>query len=77
MPYEWDELKGPDAEELTGEDDSVDLRTCPACGQAIYEHAEQCPLCGEWVSAPRSTLGWWSAGLAVLLILAWLIMTVV
>jgi len=30
------------------EDDSV-VVTCPNCGADVYEDAEQCPSCGEWI----------------------------
>jgi hypothetical protein len=35
------------------EPDEADLATCPACGAEVYEDAEQCPVCGEWIT--RST----------------------
>lgn len=31
------------------DDDEAELIDCPACGAEIYEEAEQCPVCGEYV----------------------------
>ena len=59
----------PDEDDLTPDTDSVDLEPCPACGLQLYEQAEQCPHCGEWVvrsRGPRSP-GW---TVLVLLVLA-------
>ena len=40
------------------EDDSgeVVLVPCPACGERIYEEAERCPECGEWIA--RGLTAW-------------------
>lgn len=52
------------------EGDSVDLRCCPACQQDVYEDAEQCPACGEWLTPDRGRppRGWLL--LVILLIVA-------
>jgi hypothetical protein len=28
------------------------LSRCPACGELIYEDAQQCPHCKEWIVPP-------------------------
>ncbi len=68
-----------DSEPLDETDDEPALVDCPECGGAIYEEAEQCPLCGAYV-IHRSSLWtgrslWWIVlGLlgiaAVILVLA-------
>jgi len=64
-----------DLDELGGDDDETDVLPCPACGEEIYEDADQCPSCGHYftaASAPASSgsLWWWlllavAAGLAL------------
>lgn len=46
MSDEWnDDWESSDE----ADDDTPDLVACPACGEEIYEDAEQCPCCGEYV----------------------------
>ena len=50
------------------EDDTLDLIVCPACGEEIYEEAEQCPYCGEYVVGDNRVLAskpLWYAALAL------------
>lgn len=66
---EWDE---EDGDEVTDDGESVDTRTCPACGASVYEHADVCPKCGEYLSddnTGRSRKPWWIV-LAALLVLS-------
>lgn len=56
--YDDDDLdpsEYPDGDDLDDscDDDEADGadRTCPACGQAVYYDAQQCPHCGEWIVA--------------------------
>lgn len=37
-------------EEFGDSDDQVDTISCPNCRVEIYDEAEQCPHCGEYVS---------------------------
>lgn len=66
---DWD----PD-EDWEDDDAPVDVVRCPSCGAEIYEDAEQCPECGDYVihgnSAPWQGKPGWYAALAVLGILA-------
>lgn len=55
MSDEWsDDLDdaGPDE----ADDETAELAPCPACGEEIYEDAEQCPYCGEYVTHSTSAL---------------------
>ena len=36
------------------DDDDADLLPCPECGTEIYEDAEQCPICGAYVTFSTS-----------------------
>jgi hypothetical protein len=68
---EDDDWEDPEPDE--GDDESAELRDCPACGKAIYEEAEQCPYCGEYVTHSTSPLAgrsWWFVVLGVLGIIA-------
>lgn len=54
-------------------DDETQVVTCPACGAEVYEDAEQCPVCGEWITSsthPFAGRGLWFIGLGLLGILA-------
>ncbi|MCH2130118.1 MAG: hypothetical protein MK179_13295 [Pirellulaceae bacterium] len=56
--------------------DNVDFsetQTCPSCRSDIYEDAEQCPVCGEYIVWSRQTLSgrpWWFVALGLVGILA-------
>jgi hypothetical protein len=42
-------------------DDDVEELTCPSCGASVYEEAQQCPHCGDWItplSAAARTPTW-------------------
>jgi len=61
-----DELEdeGPqdiDLEELGG--DESETAPCPACGAEVYEDADRCPACGEFILAKlaggRGPVLWW------------------
>jgi len=73
---DWDDGNdaGPDGDEWSedawdADDDSVDTIRCGHCAADVYEDAEQCPHCGEWIIRGRtSSLSgkpvWWQiAGL--------------
>ena len=47
-PDDLDDREYPDAD--SWEDDSTDTRACPACGTDVYEDADQCPVCGEFLT---------------------------
>lgn len=37
--------------------DEDDTLPCPACGRQVYEDADQCPYCGEWIIPLRGRGG--------------------
>ena len=55
---------GPDHADADLLDESdTDTVACPACGAQIYEHADRCNACGEWI-VHRSSIWsrkalWW------------------
>lgn len=56
-----------DLQELGG-DDSVDVTICPACGAEVYEDAERCGACGQYLvrsQVARSAVPWWWIVLAI------------
>ena len=70
MPWNDDEL---DDREFPDEDDDTDdaapTRDCLRCGADVYEDAEQCPLCGTWLTAetsPWKGRAWWWVALGLL-----------
>ena len=52
------------------EDDEADTLVCPACGSEVYEDAEQCPYCREYLTSPSTSVladrPWWFVLLALL-----------
>ncbi len=58
---------GPADSDLT-EDESADIFRCPLCGGEVYEDAEKCSLCGQWILSshePSRRAGWWWIALAL------------
>ena len=56
---EWDEDRPLEDWEYPGGEDEEDLAStptapCPKCGCDVYDDAEQCPLCGEYLTRERS-----------------------
>ena len=51
----WPDEDWPD-EDWADEDESNETLPCPECGESIYEDAEQCPYCGNYVV--HSTSPW-------------------
>lgn len=58
------------------EDDDEDYDTveCPSCSASVYEDAEQCPVCGEYIHSAslRSLKPKWFVGIAIVLVVAML-----
>ena len=75
MPaQDWSDDEDDWDEDWTDEDEPADTVLCPNCAAEIYEEAEQCPVCGEYVvhqSGPpwQGKPGWYVA-LAVLGVIA-------
>ena len=68
-----DDLQWPDRQDRTPEDAELDEVPCPHCRNLIYEEAEQCPHCGQWVVQPSFSRGAVWRVLAVLVVLAFLL----
>ena len=63
-----------DLDELGGDDDESQTLPCPSCGAEIYEDADRCSVCGQYVTpgrSGRSVKSWWWVllGLIVLVML--------
>ncbi|MCA9273011.1 MAG: zinc ribbon domain-containing protein [Phycisphaerales bacterium] len=83
----WEDDHGPDFDELDPEGPSpADIRRldragspCPSCGSEIYDDASICPVCGEYILAPKQGLAktylWPIVGAIVLIIfvLTWVL----
>ncbi|QDU93303.1 hypothetical protein [Lignipirellula cremea] len=57
------------------DDESYDELLCPHCGAGVFELAECCPQCGEFLPVIAKTgpkLAWWWTVVAVLLLLGML-----
>jgi hypothetical protein len=62
---ELDEREYPDEDEGSDEPDTLD---CPECGREVYEHAEQCPHCGQYITHETGVWAgkpWWWIALAL------------
>ena len=56
----WDDDSDPELPEAWDDDEGESLtRLCPACGSDVYEDAEQCSVCGEWMTGSGRTLRGW------------------
>lgn len=58
-----DEFAEADEPDWDDDDPAAETVPCPACGADIYEEAEQCPVCEEYVVHNQSVLagkpGWY------------------
>ncbi len=68
-----------DVDELEDEYSSLRVVHCPACGELVYEQAQQCPHCKQWVALGsggwRDSKKWYVRGglyLTKTLLLNWL-----
>lgn len=61
---EWDDVDDDEYPDEDEGDDASETRPCPHCGEEIYEEAEQCSVCGEYVTFPSRGLSerplWWT-----------------
>jgi predicted RNA-binding Zn-ribbon protein involved in translation (DUF1610 family) len=59
-------------------DDDDETMPCPHCGEAVFDDAERCPECGQYLSredAPRSKPWWVVLGVVACLgMMAWWIL---
>ncbi len=52
----WKRGRSPDDELDDDPEEDADDGTvvpCPHCGAEIFDDAEQCPVCGSWITADR------------------------
>ena len=69
-----------DGEDWPVEDDeSSDVLPCPECGAEVYEDAQWCPACGQFIvhrTSPWIGRPWWwvALGLAGIAAVVWLMM---
>lgn len=45
---EYDDMYA-DEEDVEDDDDSTELLACPECGADVYEEAQRCPSCGNYI----------------------------
>lgn len=67
-----DDREDPDESDITGGDDPEHV-PCPYCGREVYEGAEICPHCGNYISsedAPRRRPRWAVVAVVVCLVIA-------
>ena len=60
----WNEDSDPDYTDDQDADEGDSLtHPCPECGTDVYEDAERCPACGEWITRRSSVWQgkplWW------------------
>jgi len=62
--YDSDELWDDDYPD-DEDDDSSCVIACPSCGGEVYDDAEQCPHCGDYITADTNPWSgrslWWIA----------------
>ena len=73
MGTDWDLGEGFDPEGPSGSDldrFGDELTTCRRCGSSMYDQADICPHCGEYVVEPDKSLSVWAViGVLVLAVL--------
>ena len=80
IPIEWSDDELSEDEYPDGDDDfdrdGVDTLPCPECGAEVYEEAEQCPVCGKYITFDTSpwqgkTTAWIVLGLLGIVAVIW------
>ena len=75
---ELDEREDPDDSDVDDREDSETL-PCPFCGRPVYEAADVCPHCRNFISfegaSPRKP--WWFVAVVVTLVVALLVAALV
>lgn len=56
-PDDWDDDDPGFDEGAEDEDGETAVLPCPSCGAEIYEDAERCPSCGDFITR-RRLRGW-------------------
>ncbi len=63
---EFDDREYPD--EPTNEETDFETVACQNCGEEVYEDAEQCPKCREYLTTSTSVPPFWRSTSAMLLL---------
>ena len=76
--HDDDEDDDPEAPDEPDDLDEDETEPCPYCRRPVYDDAEQCPSCGNYLSredAPRRRPWWLVVGVMVCLavVLGWVI----
>ena len=50
---DWDEEDWSE-DDRPADDGTPETVPCPACGAEVYEDAERCPACGDWITHRRT-----------------------
>ncbi len=74
-PDDWDDDHDPDDPD---DDDTSLTVACPVCGADVYEDAEHCPSCGDFIVLSTSPwtgkpLWWVLLGLAGIFAVMWVL----
>ncbi len=48
--YDEDDRDAPLEEDLVEPDVEDQFLPCPSCGAMVFEDAEKCPRCGDWIT---------------------------
>ncbi len=68
--FDEDDRDAPLEQDVDADDEANEILPCPSCGQEVFEDAERCPYCGDWIT-PGSAGGrlhwvWMIAGVLAL-----------
>jgi len=50
MRDDWPEPDDSDIDQPDEEENAMGTHPCPSCGKTLYEDADACPNCGEYIS---------------------------
>ncbi|RJP36807.1 MAG: hypothetical protein C4547_06700 [Phycisphaerales bacterium] len=82
-PARSDEEDGFAADDALAEDDSLvvdddaEVLPCPSCGADVYEDADQCPICGQWITPGASGRRQrWIAAVVILMVALLIVLTI-
>ena len=75
---EDDDRDEPVASDVEEDSDDSEMAPCPFCGKAVYEGADVCPHCRNFVSIEELTgrKPWWVVVAAIVLLVAVLLWVV-
>jgi len=79
---DWPDEQDPDDEDwVYDDDDDAETVPCPECGAEVYEEAESCPACGNYIVHSHTSAShnvwsdrpwWWTIlGILGILLLIW------